>query len=97
MPVKNVPATRLPMVTGSRFQKSAWPTEMGTPSIIPDGMRKHVYNRVLEAEREKSHGWGSHMAAIFPTVDLETMASTAPIVTIQLQRMAFTSAVAQPL
>jgi len=37
------------------------------------------------------------MAVIFPTVDFETIASIAPMVTIQLQRTAFTMAVPQPL
>ncbi len=40
---------------------------------------------------------GSHIATIFPTVDRETIASTAPIVTIQLHRIPLTNAVDQPL
>src|SRR5437879_13687117 len=84
MPVKSVPATRFPMVTGSRFQKSHWPTEMGAPSIMPDGIRNMLTTECSKPSAKKVM-IGSHMAAIFPTVDLETKASTAPIVTIQLR------------
>ena len=96
MPVKSAPAKRFPSVTGSRFQKSAWPREIGAPRIIPDGMRNMLTTECSKPSA-KNVMMGSHIAAIFPTVDLETKASTAPIVTIQLQRTAFTSAVPHPL
>ena len=46
--------------------------------------------------RAKNVMIGSHIAAILPKVERETRASIAPIVTIQLQRIALTKAVPQP-
>src|SRR6266487_4284726 len=40
---------------------------------------------------------GSHIATIFPTVERDTIASTVPIVTIQLHSIPLTNAVANPL
>src|SRR6266481_5358564 len=96
MPVSNVPATILPRVTGSRFQNSAWPTEIGAPSIMPEGIRNMLTTECSKPSA-KNVMMGSHMAAIFPTVDFEDIASTAPIVTIQLKRMAFALDVPLPL
>src|SRR5258708_12655654 len=96
MPVKSVPARRFRMVTGSRLQRRGWLREMGGQSIIPEGMR-NMLTTECSKPRAKNVMMGSHMAVIFPTVDLETKARTAPMVTIQLQRIAFTTAVAQPL
>src|SRR5438477_12962290 len=39
---------------------------------------------------------GSHIAATFPIVERDTSARTAPSVTIQLQRTAFTTTAAHP-
>src|SRR5580704_3196843 len=95
-PVNNAPATILPMVTGRRFQSRNWPTEMGAPKIIPEGMR-NMFTTECSNPSAKKVMMGSHIAAIFPTVEREASANTAPMVTIQLQRMPFTTAVAQPL
>src|ERR1700752_362941 len=70
MPVKDAPAMILPSVTGRRFQKRICLTEMAAPSIIPDG-KTYMLTTECSNPSAKKVMIGSHIAAIFPTVDRE--------------------------
>src|SRR5215472_270408 len=85
-----------PSVTGRRFQKRICFAEITAPNIIPDG-KTNMFTTECSKPSAKKVIIGSHIATIFPTVERETSASSAPIVTIQLQRTPFTSARTQPL
>ena len=90
------PPKILPRVTGIWFNHHHSLIEMGEPNNIPVGMR-NMLTMECSYPCAKKIVMGSHMAAIFPMVERETNAIIVPTVTIQLARMALTTAVPQPL
>src|ERR1017187_7239230 len=94
-PVNREPDRILPRVTGIWFQSHQLPKETGACSSMPAGITNML---TMECSKPwaKNVRMGSHMAAILPVVERDTMASSVPTVTIQLQSTALTSAVAQP-
>src|SRR6266700_558746 len=86
----------LPRVTGIWFQSHQLLVETGAPRNFPAGIT-NIFTMECSYPWAKKVVMGNHMATILPTVERETSASTAPTVTIQLQRIALMNAVAQPL
>src|SRR5258708_787897 len=85
-----------PRVTGIWFQSHQLAVETGAPRNFPAGMT-NIFTMECSYPCAKKVVMGSHIATILPMVERETRASTAPTVTIQLQRTALMNAVAHPL
>ena len=93
--MKNAPATRLPIVTGIWFQIHQFESDTGAPSNTPAGMT-NILTIECSYPCAKNVAIGNHIATTLPAVERDMRASTAPIVTIQLQSIPFTKAVPQP-